>query len=521
MPIVLTKGQEAAREAVKSGKSILITGPGGVGKSFLVRTIVEDLKAAGKNVLITASTGKAATLIGGVTCHRAFRIPISMTWEAEPSVSEESPVMSADAVLIDEVSMLRIDVFEYIIKTLEFVNKKRRLPQPIQLILVGDFSQLPPVLIRAKKGKPSEAALMSEHFGFDIGSGYAFNAPGWARYGITVINLTEVVRQTDEEMIAAANSLRMGNKDALSYFVTHARKRDFPKGTPVTYLCATNKEVDKRNIDALAKLKGKAKTYTAQIIGKVEDQDKPVPETITLKVGAHVLMAVNADGYHNGSSATVEELHEDSVLVKITSTGKEVSVSYNEWIVEDYVIEKDRKGKKVVSKEKVGTYRQLPLRLGYAMTIHRAQGQTLDKVVLEPGKIFCYGQLYVALSRVKSMDDLYIKGDLNNIEILASPEVIDFYTAHAPDPERPRKKEKTPEKPVRPTAPKPRIPIEKPKPTVPGKDTKTVACPKHIASRVWIFASTLDKRIKKGRGTSIIVPKELAGIVQNYIDKNS
>ena len=155
------------------------------------------------------------------------------------------------------------------------------------------------------------------------------------------------------------------------------------------------------------------------------------------------------------------------------------------------------------------------------MTIHRAQGQTLDKVVLEPGKIFCYGQLYVALSRVKSMDDLYIKGDLNNIEILASPEVIDFYTAHAPDPERPRKKEKTPEKPVRPTAPKPRIPIEKPKPTVPGKDTKTVACPKHIASRVWIFASTLDKRIKKGRGTSIIVPKELAGIVQNYIDKNS
>ena len=517
MSIILTEGQEAARAAVKSGKNVLISGPGGVGKSFLVHTIVDDLTAAGKNILITASTGKAATLIGGVTCHRAFRIPISMTWEEEPNVGEESPIMSADAVLIDEISMIRIDVFEFIIKSLEVVNKKRCPRQPIQLILVGDFAQLPPVIVRPKKGKPSESTLMSEFYGFDIRSGYAFMAPGWARYDITVITLNEVIRQTDEEMISAANALRMGSKDALAYFITHARKKGFPKGAPVTYLCATNKEVDKRNIDALAKLQGKAKTYTAQIYGKVEDQDKPVPETITLKVGAHVLMAINTDDYHNGSSATVEKLNEDSVLVKITSTGKEVLVSYNEWAVEDYVIGQDQRGKKTVWKEKVGTYRQLPLRLGYAMTIHRAQGQTLEKVVLESGKIFCYGQLYVALSRVRSMKDLYIKGDLNNVEILASPEVIDFYMAHSP--ERPQKEEKAPERPERPAAPK--SPKTTPKPTVSGEDMETVACPKHIASRAWIFASTLDKRIKKGRGTSIIAPKNLAGIVKNYIDRIS
>ena len=194
MSITLTKGQEAARAATKSGKNLLISGPGGVGKSYLIDVIVDDLESAGKTVLVTASTGKAATLIDGVTCHRAFHIPISMTWKAMPLVKEESPLLKADVVLIDEISMIRLDVFDFIVKSLNIVNKKRSPRKPIQLILVGDFAQLPPVIVEPKAGKPSEAALMSEYYGFDIKSGYAFNAPGWAQCDITVINLTEVQR---------------------------------------------------------------------------------------------------------------------------------------------------------------------------------------------------------------------------------------------------------------------------------------------------------------------------------------
>lgn len=537
MPISLNKGQQEAFTAVTAGKNVFISGPGGVGKSYLVKTIVNYFKASGKSVLITASTGKAAALIGGVTCHRAFRIPISMPWQEKPSITEESPILAADAVLIDEISMIRLDVFEFIVKSIEIVNKRRGTQRkPIQIILFGDFAQLPPVIVDPKNGKPGEAELLSEYYGFDIRSGFAFLAPGWKRCGFTVINLTEVIRQTDKDMIAAENALRMGDWNALSYFKEHSRKTMFPEGTPFTYLCATNKEVDEKNIKALVALPGKPKTYYAQINGTVKNQDKPVPENISLKIGAYVLMAVNGDGFHNGSGATVKELNEDSVLVQINATGRNVLVSYYTWDVEDYVIGEDWKGKKTVWKEWIGSYQQLPLRLGYAMTIHRAQGQTLDNVVYAAGNIRNYGQFYVAMSRVRSMNNLYIESGLDNIEVLASPEVIEFYAAHsakplekenAPEkpvspklPPAPQNKRKSPEKQIQPSSPKKlQEPVVTPKQTVSNKATETVACPKHIANRVWIFASTLDKRIKKGSGTSIVVPKELAGIIKRYINQ--
>lgn len=118
----LTKGQKEALEAVRTGRNVCITGGGGVGKSYISRKIIEDLQKQRKTVLITASTGRAAMLIGGITCHRAFNIPVKLTWQAEPKITTSSPIYEADAVIIDEVSMLRIDAFEFIARVVKDVN---------------------------------------------------------------------------------------------------------------------------------------------------------------------------------------------------------------------------------------------------------------------------------------------------------------------------------------------------------------------------------------------------------------
>lgn len=517
MAITLTKGQQEALAAARAGNNIFVTGPGGVGKSYLSKLIIDELQAAGKTVLITASTGRAASLINGVTCHRAFGIPTSLTWAASPYIDEDSPIAAADAVLIDEVSMLRLDAFEYIVQSIEIVNSERGSERkPVQIITVGDFAQLPPVIVRPKDDTPSEAELMSDYYGFDVGAGYAFRAPGWARCSFTMITLTEVVRQEDKEMIAAENALRLGDPTALSYFEKNSRKRRFPTKTAVTYLCGKNRTAEERNAEAIAHLPGKARTYDAKISGYVTEQDKPVPDSLTLKRGARVIMAANTEHYHNGSAATVTALNTDSVTVQLDATGELVQVSYATWSVDKYIVVKNTRGKKsAIAKEQIGTYRQLPLRLGYAITIHRAQGQTIDKVVLIP-EIFAYGQLYVGLSRVRTMGNLYIDGDLRKVDKLAAPDVIKFYTA-IKDQQKQLDPKPVPQQKVKPV-PKPEL---KTTHKAEKNKTETITCPKHTASLVWVFASTLDRRIKKGKGTSIIVPAELADIVINYINKIS
>ena len=171
----LTNDQERALDMIKSGKNVFVTGGGGVGKTFLVHRIVKMEEAKGKTVLLTASTGIAAMMIGGVTCHRAFGVPHKATWLKKPRLGRDSPVVEADVIIIDEISMVRMDVFEYIVGVIELVNKMRLAPdykgdkKPIQIIAVGDFLQLPPVVNTDSKDAktPSEKELMSDYYGLD------------------------------------------------------------------------------------------------------------------------------------------------------------------------------------------------------------------------------------------------------------------------------------------------------------------------------------------------------------------
>lgn len=538
----LTKGQLNALTEVRKGRNVFITGGGGVGKSYIIRQIVAELQASGKAVLITASTGKAATLIGGVTCHRAFRIPIKAAWLADPNPTNDSPLYQADAILIDEVSMLRLDAFEYIVRSVEKVNALREsgndpdnthLDQ-IQMIIVGDFCQLPPVIVHPDDGSPDEGDMMSEHFGFSIGHGYAFLAPGWERSNFVTCELKEVMRQSDKSMIDALNGVRLNNFSSLSYFKTHTRKRKFSaKDEDVVYLCGKNRTADRINKTALSRLPGKEYQYYAECTGQVSEQDKLVPDLIRLKEGAHVIMIQNSEKYRNGSGGTITATYESSVSVLIHETGEEVDIPFATWDIERYVV-KEKNGKKKVEKEKIGSYSQLPLRLGYAITIHKSQGQTYSKVVLVLGsddkkkgarstrpEIFAYGQLYVALSRVNSIDGLYIEGNLDLVDKLTAPEVMNFYGVskiHKPktgeDPVTDKSKKQPKQKALKKAAVKKEIPeMEKKTAT---SDLAVIHCSSKNVSIAWVFAHALSPDAVLS-GTDIRIPEKYRNQAEMFI----
>lgn len=531
----LTKGQKEALEAVRTGRNVCITGGGGVGKSYISRKIIEDLQKQRKTVLITASTGRAAMLIGGITCHRAFNIPVKLTWQAEPKITASSPIYEADAVIIDEVSMLRIDAFEFIARVVKDVNEIRKSPEyrkdpknrhrdPVQMIVVGDFGQLPPVIVHPNDGSPDEGDLMSEYYGFDVGSGYAFQASGWKQSDFLLCDLQEVVRQSDQAMVDALQRIRFGDYTAIEYFSKNARKKPFSSEEGVVYLCGKNRTAERINDVRVSKLSGKERTYEAEITGQVTEQDKQAPELLRLKKNAQVVMLLNTEKYRNGSTAIVKQLRSREITVKIEETGELVDVPYASWNVERYVVSKE---KKKVEREVIGTYRQLPVRLGYAVTIHKAQGQSLDKVVLvlesddqiedaEPTRpeIFAYGQLYVGLSRATTMDGLYIEGNLDLVDKLAAPEILEFYGV--PEPAATSEPKKVPLQKLPESEKKAKKGSKEPKKTEKDSGMVEVQCKKHAQRVAWTFAHTLAPKAEI-QGNKLIIPAKCREQVESFI----
>ena len=410
--------QQYAKAQMKSGKNIFLTGGAGVGKSAIINDYISEYDPS--EIMICAPTGIAALNINGVTCHRAFKMPVKPLVE-KPKVLP-SALKDVKTVIIDEISMLRIDAFEYIAFIISSINLKRQKSgeKPIQLIVVGDFFQLPPVITDNDRN-----VLSQFRYGDGLRSGFAFQSKFWEYLNFEKIELTEVIRQTNREFSGYLNEARIGNPYSIQYFNNMSNAYEIDDAI---LLCATNKKVNDKNDTELAKIKSKEFVFNAKITGTVNESDKLVPDELKLKVGCRVMTVINdnVDGfYQNGTLATVKEIYKDRVFIE-TDDGIKCDVFKYTWEIKSYSGKENKSGKMELKEDIIGTYTQFPLRLGYAITIHKSQGKTFDKVNLDP---YCwdFGQLYVALSRVKTISGLHLTQPIRRNNLVCSDDVRQFY----------------------------------------------------------------------------------------------
>jgi hypothetical protein len=446
--------QQEALQAMLQGKNVFLSGKAGTGKSYVVQKFCEKMSA--RNLIITAPTGIAAENIGGVTIHNAFQIPIGPLFPTAETVKVSEAIKKADTIIIDEISMTRGDVFQYIATVISEVDRMRMFENrnSIQLIVVGDFFQLAPVLTKEDK----ELFLNTDFYSSESieGGFFAFQSPAWKYFDFVNVVLDEVVRQSDPLMVMNLNRIREGDEKGISFFNQQAKKK---RNKKAIFLSAIRKKVAKVNEVELGKLAGREFVFESEDYGKTQGSARILESTLKLKLGCRVIFLINDLGgdYRNGTMGTLLAISKndelEDVLVIQTDDGEEVTVEcYTQEIgnytvrdvpvdvktchcisceqCKDYLGERCGKGRKLTqgtTKDVIGYIKQFPIRLAYAITIHKSQGQTYEQVNLDP---YCFadGQLYVALSRVKSVDGLYLPEQLIDVKSLKTSEVVkEFY----------------------------------------------------------------------------------------------
>ncbi|MBP6684310.1 MAG: AAA family ATPase [Leucobacter sp.] len=393
-----------------SGSNIFLTGKAGTGKSTLIRRFLADTD---RKAITVAPTGIAALNVDGYTIHRLFSFP--------PGVSEEfvrsdryypgrfaQALRELDTLIIDEVSMVRADMFDALAAALERFGPRPGEPfGGVQLVLVGDLYQLPPVV------SEREAAFIADRYG----TPYFFSARAFSRDRFPVTELTTVFRQLgDSKLVDLLNAVREGALLDDARAELNARTNpDFDPDLDEFWLtlATTNRIVGARNRQLLDRLTAEPLTFAAEVSGDTDGFELPAEERLQLAVGAQVMLLNNdfADRWVNGSIGKVEHVGSDAdgpvVDVRLRD-GTRVEVRQHTWEITRPVV---RAG--ALEHDVVGTFAQLPMKLAWAITIHKSQGQTLDRVVVDlTGGTFANGQLYVALSRCTSLEGLVLKRDV-------------------------------------------------------------------------------------------------------------
>ena len=384
-----------------TNSSFFLTGRAGTGKTTFLRNVQ---KMVDKQFITLAPTGVAAILAGGDTIHSFFGLPMDVCTPGTMGKMNEARILTlihTDTIIIDEVSMVRCDIIDAIDYTM---RKTLRSSLPFggkQVIFVGDMFQLPPVL---KKGVESD--LMHDLYHAD--DCFFYKADVIKRMRMVKIEFQKVYRQEDEAFLKILESIRLNKTTPeilmrLNERVCQPTKED---GTVIT-LASLNRTADDINQKKLAEIEAEEFTYEGTVTGKFEEKRFPVDMTLKLKVGAQVMFTRNdpKKRWVNGTIGTVSKLSKDEIKVT-TDSGDTYVVPNCSW--ESYSYEYDKESRKM-KKELMGTFTQYPLRLAWAITVHKSQGMTFDKLYLDLSRgMFAAGQLYVALSRVRSLGGLFL-----------------------------------------------------------------------------------------------------------------
>jgi ATP-dependent exoDNAse (exonuclease V) alpha subunit len=397
---------------------LFITGRAGTGKSTLLRAlvdIVDDAKA------VVAPTGLAAVNVGGQTIHSFFGFPPRLIGRDDIRRSRNGAVMrKLKLLVIDEISMVRSDMMWAIDQSLRINRGRPREPfGGLRLVMFGDLHQLPPVV---------QEGEVASHLETEFGGPFFFSVPALRDgVGTFLLELTHVFRQRDAALLDVLNHMRDGNATEADLAVLNARVspvRTLSEGDAFVILTPTNAAAQRINAAYLAALPGVEREYMAAVTGDFGQASQPTDLSLRLKVGAKVIMLRNdADRrWVNGTIARITRLQDDSVYVDIA--GREYEVEQASWEQRRYAY--DSAAEKVVETV-AGTFKQLPVRLAWALTIHKSQGLTLDKVYIDLGRgTFAHGQAYVALSRCRTMAGLSLARQLRPQDILFDPSALGY-----------------------------------------------------------------------------------------------
>jgi ATP-dependent DNA helicase PIF1 len=440
-PIRLSVEQQNLFDYIEqSENNIFVTGRAGTGKSTLLSYLVENTQ---KNVAVCAPTGVAALNVGGVTIHSLFGFPFGILGEhdiARHLNRRTREVLAAlDVLVIDEVSMVNADLMDAISKAMGIARGRRKIPfGGAQLVMFGDPYQLSPV-----PGNNEERAYMAQNYQ----SNWFFDAHVWREDSLERFELGEIFRQSDEEFKSILNAIRVGEVDQAMLDQLNQAGNRFPPHDDVIRLATINASVDSTNRERMSRLTTKPKTFEA--IYSASDQSAfgktlPADPMLELKVGAQVMFIKNDDGkktsegtlkrWVNGTIGRVVDLP-SSGGVTVEVDGEKLEVGRATWEKVRYEIEEEfdeetGKVKEVLVTIPLAEYQQIPLRPAWSVTIHKSQGQTYDEVVIDLGRgAFSPGQTYVALSRVRSLEGLYLTRAIKMSDVMVDKDVVRFMSA--------------------------------------------------------------------------------------------
>lgn len=403
-----------------SKQFVFLSGNAGTGKSTVLREYLQELTDKNVNKVVLAPTGIAAMNVGGMTIHKFFELPLAyLTPElaeySKLSIDKRKVIKALDVLIIDEISMVRSDIMDAIDIRLRMAKE---LPLPfggVKIIAVGDLHQIEPVVNKED----------AKHFKGK--SAFFFTANVFNLLPIHNSNLTFVFRQSDAAFINALNDIRIGGyaDDTAALLNTRLLKNiEFDKNGAL-YLCTTNKEVERINSARLAELDSSPYTYEAIINGQVNIKDFSAPVSLTIKIGSQVMTLVNNNKYVNGSIGTITNIYEDEdgdECIDIRIDDVIHTLRRYKWVVKEYRFENNS-----VIEDEVGSYTQFPIQLAWAITIHKSQGLTLDKVIINLGSgAFAHGQLYVALSRCRSLDGLALVSKVYASDVILNDSIMQY-----------------------------------------------------------------------------------------------